>query len=460
MKVTVIGAGWAGLACAVRAVEAGHKVTVLELASMPGGRARSDRDAAATDNGQHLLLAAYDRTLALMRTVGVDPEAAMQRLPLALTTPDGRGVAMAAGANRWLGPVKALWQARGLSGADKRSALRTVLDWHRRSFQCAPELTVDELLAPVATPGLRRLLLDPLCAAALNTPPQHACARTWLRVMQDSLFGPPGASDLLVPREPLGALLPEPAWDWLRQQGASVHLRRRVLGIAPHDRRRGAWRLEVANRGGLPDTLAPDVTHPGGHDVPGAQGGTIGTSTWLSCEHLVIATPAAEAARLVTPWAPDWAARAAALHHEPIATAVLAVPARAWPRPILALDHDDSNRPAQFAFHRGRLPDGRDRVALVVSAASGWVEQGQDRLADALLSQCRLAFELPNRAPVDLVDLRVDRRATFRCEPGLRRPPAHLRPGLMAAGDYIDGPYPATLEGAVRSGEAACPALR
>jgi hypothetical protein len=45
----------------------------------------------------------------------------------------------------------------------------------------------------------------------------------------------------------------------------------------------------------------------------------------------------------------------------------------------------------------------------------------------------------------------VDRRATFACVPGLRRPPPRIAAGLLACGDYVEGPYPATLEGAVRS---------
>jgi len=47
----------------------------------------------------------------------------------------------------------------------------------------------------------------------------------------------------------------------------------------------------------------------------------------------------------------------------------------------------------------------------------------------------------------------VERRATFACSVGLRRPPAAIAPHLWAAGDYVEGPYPATLEGAVRSAE-------
>jgi hypothetical protein len=49
----------------------------------------------------------------------------------------------------------------------------------------------------------------------------------------------------------------------------------------------------------------------------------------------------------------------------------------------------------------------------------------------------------------------IEKQATFACTPGLLRPAQVIAPGLLAAGDYVEGPYPATLEGAVRSGWAA-----
>jgi predicted NAD/FAD-dependent oxidoreductase len=58
-----------------------------------------------------------------------------------------------------------------------------------------------------------------------------------------------------------------------------------------------------------------------------------------------------------------------------------------------------------------------------------------------------------------LVRVLAEKRATFRCTPSLRRPALRIAAGLLAAGDHVEGPYPATLEGAVRSGEAAAAAL-
>jgi len=76
----------------------------------------------------------------------------------------------------------------------------------------------------------------------------------------------------------------------------------------------------------------------------------------------------------------------------------------------------------------------------------------------ATLAQAREALGAQIPGPLELVRVVVEKRATFACTPGLDRPPTDVAPGLFAAGDYIAGPYPATLEGAVRSGVAAAAA--
>jgi predicted NAD/FAD-dependent oxidoreductase len=63
---------------------------------------------------------------------------------------------------------------------------------------------------------------------------------------------------------------------------------------------------------------------------------------------------------------------------------------------------------------------------------------------------------------LEVVQTVIERRATFACTPKLLRPPMQVLAGddrLLACGDYVQGPYPATLEGAVRSGLAAGQAL-
>ncbi len=433
MKVAVVGAGWAGLAAAVRATQASHDVTLFETAGMPGGRARSDDASdAATDNGQHILLGGYARTLALMRDVGVDIDQALQRRPLQLAHADGSGFALSPRGPRLVAAARALLSARGFGVADKLSAVAMALGWQVRRFRCPPSLTVEQLVRQVPTARVKRRLIEPLCVAALNTPMAQASAEVFLAVMRDSLFGERGASDLLLPQRPLAHLLPLSALAWLQAHGATVRLRTRVTRLEPSDDR---WHLS--------STIAGDDLHKSGPPF----------------DQVILATPPPEAARLTQWVAPAWSAAAAALAHEPIVTITLRAPRRAWATPMLALDSDDTRAPAQFAFRLGEQPADADRVSLVVSAAQAWLARGKDAVAEAAVAQYRRAFDVPDGEPVTVSSVRADRRATFRCTAGVVRPGRAVAKGLQAAADWVAGPYPATLESAVMAGEAAAAAL-
>ena len=97
-KIAVVGAGWAGLSAAVCATQAGHQVTLFEASRHWGGRARSlalqGNEAVTVDNGQHILIGAYHQCLRMMKSVGVQEETALWRLPLQLIKPDGTGLAL------------------------------------------------------------------------------------------------------------------------------------------------------------------------------------------------------------------------------------------------------------------------------------------------------------------------------------------------------------------------------
>ncbi|MCB2024915.1 MAG: FAD-dependent oxidoreductase, partial [Ottowia sp.] len=90
-------------------------------------------------------------------------------------------------------------------------------------------------------------------------------------------------------------------------------------------------------------------------------------------------------------------------------------------------------------------------LAFVVSASDG----ERAAVEAAVVRQARAQLGLT----VTPVRTLTEKRATFACTPALVRPPQRIAPGLLACGDYVQGPYPATLEGAVRSGLAAAEAL-
>ena len=412
MKVAVVGAGWAGLACAVHAVRAGREVTVFEAARIAGGRARRvDADGGrALDNGQHILIGAYSATLGLMRDLGVAPEAAMLRTPLQLRFADGGGLALP----RLPAPldlVAGILGARGWTWRDKASLLRTAIAWRAARFQCEAHRTVAQLCVGL-TPRVVRELIEPLCVSALNTPVSQSSGQVFLRVLHDALFSERGGADLLLPRVDLGRLLPDAAADWLVRQGAQVRLGQRVQALA-HDA--AGWQLDGER-----------------------------------FDQVILASPPWEAARLVREsgiGAASWVAAAEGLRYEAIATVYAQGARRVLQAPMVAL-RNGPQAPAQFVFDRSLLGGPQGLLAFVVSAST----LGREQLQDEVLAQAASQLKEDQLQVVQTV---VEKRATFACTPGLVRPPMQVAPGLLACGDYVEGPYPATLEGAIRSGCAA-----
>lgn len=407
VRTAVIGGGWAGIAAAVALADAGHDITVFEMAPQLGGRARSvaGQDAAwPYDNGQHILIGAYRDSLALMRRLGIAPEQALARLPLALPYPGEPGLRLPPGPPL-ISFTRGVLSHRGWPLSARLGLLSAATGWLARGFRCAPGLSVAELCVGLAA-AVKRDLVEPLCIAALNTPAAEASAQVFLRVLKDALFGGAGSADLLLPRQPLSELLAGPAAAWL---GPRLRLGCRVREIAP------SWRVDGETFDGV-----------------------------------VLACTSVEAARLTADLAPDWSAAAGALDFEPIITVYLNSPGSRLPTPMLAL-RDGPDAPAQFVFDQGQLGGAPGRFAFVVSGAAPWVERGG--CAEAVLAQARR--ELAWTTPPTVDRLLAEKRATFACTPGLARPPARIAPGLFAAGDYVQGPYPATLEGAVRAGLAA-----
>ncbi len=434
MRVAVVGGGWAGMAAAVSASRKGHSVTVFEAAASLGGRARAvdlhlpGGRTMRVDNGQHILIGAYTETLALMRAVGVLPQDALLRLPLTLRFPDGQGIAMP----RLPAPLDALVgiaRARGWSFSDKRRLLAIAIGWQRSGFTCAPDATVAQICKTMPRTVIEGLI-DPLCVSALNTPARQASGEVFLRVLKDAMFGATGGSNLLLPRVDLGALFPEAAAAWLEARGAAVLAGRRVQRVAPVGE---GWEVD---------------------DLP--------------FDRVVIAAPSWEAARLVrtlpeqsatgSVLSPhDWAARAEALRFEAIAT-VYAQANTGLPHPMLALRSGTlagTGAPAQFIFDRGQLGGPKGLLALVVSAS----REAREPLQEQVMAQAREQLAPLGITKIDALQTVVEKRATFACTPGLERPPVRISPGLVACGDYVEGPYPATLEGAVRSALEAAAAL-
>ncbi len=149
--------------------------------------------------------------------------------------------------------------------------------------------------------------------------------------------------------------------------------------------------------------------------------------------------------------------------YEPITTCYLQYPKeRSLPRPFFALiDDAASKRWGQFVFDRGQLhQDQKGLMAVVVSASTHAIELSHAELAADIAQQLAKDFQSAALATPIWHQIISEKRATFSCTAGLKRPLNQTgMAGLLIAGDYTDCDYPATLEAAVRSGEKAAQEL-
>ena len=427
-RIAIIGGGWAGMAAGVALQTHGHEVHLWEASRTWGGRARAlalqgpQGQTWLFDNGQHILIGAYEACLNIMQAVGVDITTALLRLPLDLRYADGTGLQLPNLPPPW-DAAFGIAHARGWSWSEKLALLRLAHSWKRRKFQCAARATVADICGALPA-RLIQDFIEPLCISALNLPAQQASGRIFLRVLQDGLFSGKGGSNLLIPRTDLSSLFPASAAHWLQARGAKLHLGLRAPQLSYQtDQQR--WMV--------------------GDD---------------SFDAVIVATSSAEAARLAQaiadPAAHQWAETAKTLPHTAIATVYAYSPAYARQHqqlaaPMVAL-RSGPNAPAQFAFDKSQSNGASGCIALVVSASQG----DKESLQSQAIAQARAQLGIHDLQALQTV---IDKRATFACTPHVTRPRPQIAHGLWACGDYVDGPYPATLEGAVRSGLQVAAAL-
>ncbi|NBO21613.1 MAG: desaturase, partial [Rhodobacteraceae bacterium] len=369
-------------------------------------------------------------TLALMRQLGLDTERLLWRMPLNLRNAQGIGLELPDLPAPW----NLLWgitASNALDWRDKLSLLRAAAGWQRARFICPPRMSVAQLCAGLR-PRVINHLIEPLCVSALNTLPFKASGQVFLRVLHDALMGETGkstpstfaTSDVLLPLRDLSRLMPEPAARWLERRGATVLRQHRVTRVAWNA---GRWDLEDAD--GERQTFDAVIW------------ATAPENALQTIRHSAEGAPPNVAAHFAR-----WCAATEKLRYESIATVYTYSNEATLPRPLLRLNNAPG-APAQFVVDRGVMGDP-GLWAFVISAARG----EKTMLEFQVLNQART--ELADHLGPDgiaVVQTVIEKRATFACTAGLKRPGPRIAPGLLACGDYTYAPYPATLEGAVRS---------
>jgi squalene-associated FAD-dependent desaturase len=424
-KIAIIGGGYAGMAAAVTLAAQGIPVTVFESAKQLGGRARGVlQNDTQIDNGQHILLGCYRNTLKLIEQVGGNIEQDFLRLPLQLTL-HKRFELKAPSLPAPLHLLVALLSAKGLKITERIQAARFMLAMRRIKFKLQNDLSALELLrVHRQSEVLIRLMWEPICISALNTPIEKASAQILLNVLRDSLNGSFADSEMLLPRIDFSALFPNRAAEYVTRHGGKILTSCGVEAIIPRE-------------DGV-ELVSPQGSH--------------------HFSHVICAASPANSARLfrAVPALSATANKIDAINYQPIYTVYLQYPAHVFlPQAMLGFDGCFT----QWLFDKGQISGQQGLIAAVISAEGRHQELNHDQLASKVIQELHEQLgilEMPLWHQVI-----AEKRATFTCEVNLFRPPNKTpRHNIYLAGDYTAGDYPATLEGAVMSGiKAATEAL-
>ena len=403
--VHIIGAGLAGLAAAVRLSEGPCAIVIHEASPQAGGRCRSFFDEtinATIDNGNHLLLSGNYAALAYLEAIGASGE---------LKGPKRCEIAFAdlATNERWTirvneGPLPwwLLVEERRPPGVRLLDGLGVM-----RLFWASKDATIAQ--AMTCSGALYERLWRPFLLAALNTEPRDASARLAAATIRETLAKGGRACRPLVAAAGLSRAFVDPALKLLQKRNAQIRFERRLRGIEFGGDRIVGLEFE--------------------HD----------SRTLDEGDFAILATPAHVAATLVPDLIAPQQTNAILNGHFNIA------PPPGTPAIIGVV-----NGITQWVF---AYPD---RLSVTVSDAGRFMDAPRDKLAADLWREVAgltgLADALPSWRIIK------ERRATFAALPeeAERRPPtATAWRNLLLAGDYVRTGLPATIEGAIRSGNAA-----
>jgi squalene-associated FAD-dependent desaturase len=401
-RATIAGAGLAGLSAAVALVEAGVPVTIGEAAAQAGGRCRSYHDpqlGLMIDNGNHLVLSGNPAVSRFRESIGaITPLAGPDHADFTFQD-------LKQGA-RWTVRINDGLIPWWITSPERRVPGSRVADYVPLARLLAKQ--EGRIDARIETQGpVWSYLIEPILLAALNTAPAEGSSLLAANILRETVAKGGRAMRPRIAEPSLGAAFIEPALAWLDARATSVVLGRRLRAIAFDDDR-----------------------------VTGLDWGS-GVEPVEAGEAVILAVPPWVATALVPELAAPDDFRAIVNGH-------FAFPAPAGAPPMLGLFGGTAEW--LFAFP--------DRLSVTVSAADRLVDTDRETLACTFWEDICRALSID--APMPAWQIVKEKRATFAATPeqNAKRPPAATRwRNLFLAGDWTDTGLPATIEGALRSGE-------
>ncbi|MFL6690927.1 MAG: hydroxysqualene dehydroxylase HpnE [Alphaproteobacteria bacterium] len=402
--VYVVGAGLSGLAAGVALASRGARVVLIEGAGQAGGRCRSYLDPVLNqviDNGNHLILSGNHATFEYLRTIGsADRLAGPERARFFF-------IDVRSGARWTVTPNEGAvpWWVFSPSRRVPETSVREYLAI-AKLLAALPSKRIDDVIA--CSGRLWTRLLRPLLLAALNTEPEAASAGLVAAVVRETLVKGGRACQPRIASPHLSSTFVDPALNYLKSNGAEVRFGLRLRGVEFADQCVAS--LDFADSISLENN-----------------------------DRVVLATPAWVTADLL----PDVVAPN---EFRSIVNAHFAIA----PPPGASLMIGIIGGTAEWVF---AFPD---RISVTVSGADAIVDRDRENLAKTLWRDVATALEVGPELP--RWQIVKERRATFAATPeqAKRRAKAETRwSNLFLAGDWTDTGLPATIEGAVRSGNRA-----
>jgi squalene-associated FAD-dependent desaturase len=433
LHVAVIGGGLAGLAAGLACADGGARVTLLEARPRLGGATWSTQQKGlAIDNGQHVFLRCCTAYRGFLERIGASDRVVLQsRLAIPVVAPAGR--------TAWLrrAPLPAplhlapsLARFAHVSWADRlriAAAARRLAKLDRADPALDQRSFGDWLSAAGQSPRAIDRFWDLVIRPTLNAGAAEASLALAAMVFQTGLLEEADAADIGWARVPLAQVHAEPAERALAGAGARVVTRARVRAIELRDGGVAGVRLDAGG---------------------------------IAADAVILATAHAEAAGLLPVESGIDTRALAALASSPIVNLHMV-----WDRPVLAHAFAAAvDSPLQWIFDRTEasgLTSGQ-YLAVSLSAADAWVGASAESLRRRFEPEFRRLFPAARAARLEKLFVTSEPAATFRQAPGTQRLRASTQTrvdGLYLAGAWTDTGWPATMEGAVRSGLAAARAL-
>ncbi len=421
-RVTIIGGGWSGLAAAIELAEYNFAVTLIESNKTLGGRARNiNLEGNVIDNGQHLMIGAYTELLRLMNLLGLEQTAAFERQSTLLHSLSYKHKGYQLSLPKLAAPYHFLYgliDARGLSVLDKLRVISLCVKLNIDNFKIDKDQTLASWLSQKKqSERLIMVFWRPLCLAILNTPIEAASTEVFLNVLKDCFTVKRDYSDFLFAKSNIGNLFPIPAERFLKEKNTIIRLGIRAKRILRED---SGFQIETSS-----DTFTSN--------------------------HLVLATPPKHCAKLIQNLDGLSAlyVKLKKFKTSPITTIYLQYPEDVQlGKTMLGI----SGGMLEWLIDR-RLSEQPGLIAAVISGPGQHMQFSKAELEKIAIAELRCLF--PHWPAPQSVAVVREKRATFLCEKNINSwRPDNQTPidNLWLAGDYTNTQYPATLEGAIRSG--------